>query len=58
MTNTVHCHTASASYDITIAPGAWQKTADFPGRKLLVSKSYVGIVPVSSRRRRILTALC
>ena len=41
MTNTVHCHTASASYDITIAPGAWQKTADFPGRKLLVRDANV-----------------
>ena len=32
----VKCNTASASYDIIIASGAWQKSKDFSGRKLLV----------------------
>ena len=38
---TVHCNTASASYDITISAKAWQKTADFSGRKLLIRDANV-----------------
>lgn len=37
----VHCSTASASYDITIAENAWQKTEEFSGRKLLVRDANV-----------------